>query len=60
MMGEQRNGDVQRILADMTGRTTVPNVIVQGRSIGGGDEVASMHKAGKLVPLLKQAGCDFA
>jgi hypothetical protein len=34
--GEQRNGEVQKILEQITGRGTVPNVIVAGKCIGGG------------------------
>ena len=47
---------VQATLAKMTGRRTVPNVFVGGSSIGGGDETVSLHRAGKLHPLLKAAG----
>ena len=59
LMGEQRNGDVQQILGKLTGVTSVPNVIVSGASIGGGDDVTGLHNAGKLIPLLKEAGCEF-
>jgi glutaredoxin len=59
LMGEQRNGDVQQILGKLTGVTSVPNVIVSGTSIGGGDDVTGLHNAGKLIPLLKEAGCEF-
>eukprot|EP00937_MAST-01D_sp_MAST-1D-sp2_P001682 g1682.t1 len=58
-LGEERNGDVQQILHGLTGRRTVPNIFVRGRSIGGGDEVAKMQRSGELASILKEAGCDF-
>ena len=39
--GEPRNGEVQQILRKLTGRATVPNVIVAAKSIGGGNELAN-------------------
>ena len=58
--GEGRNGDVQTILHELTGRKTVPNVLVGGKSIGGGTELSELNKKGKLKPLLAEAGCEFA
>ena len=57
--GESRNGDVQQILGELTGRTTVPNAILDGKSIGGGSELSAMQQNGKLKTLLEQAGCSF-
>ena len=57
--GESRNGDVQKILNSLTGRMTVPNAILDGKSIGGGDELARLQQQGKLRPLLQKAGCSF-
>ena len=57
--GEERNGEVQNILKSLTGRSSVPNVIVSGASIGGGDEVVQLGKSGKLQALLENAGCVF-
>jgi glutaredoxin len=48
--------EIQASLQKMTGRRTVPNVFVGGKSIGGGDETASLQTAGKLVQLLQGAG----
>lgn len=47
---------IQRTLASLTGRRTVPNVFVGGKSVGGGDETAALQRNGKLVPLLVDAG----
>lgn len=35
-----------QILSELTGRATVPNVLVGGKSIGGGDELAEMQRRG--------------
>jgi thioredoxin reductase (NADPH) len=48
-------GAVQDTLNKMTGRRTVPNVFVGGKSIGGGDETTGLHRDGKLRPLLEEA-----
>ena len=53
------NGGIQRVLAKLTGRSTVPNVFVKGKSIGGGDETCALRRKGKLVPMMQQAGCSF-
>ena len=50
---------MQQILGEITGRTTVPNAILKGKSIGGGNELSAMQSAGKLKPVLETAGCEF-
>eukprot|EP00747_Dinoflagellata_sp_TGD_P086277 gnl/TRDRNA2_/TRDRNA2_163224_c0_seq2.p1 gnl/TRDRNA2_/TRDRNA2_163224_c0~~gnl/TRDRNA2_/TRDRNA2_163224_c0_seq2.p1 ORF type:complete len:571 (-),score=97.18 gnl/TRDRNA2_/TRDRNA2_163224_c0_seq2:71-1783(-) len=47
---------IQQALGQMTGRRTVPNVFVGGKSIGGGDETVALHGQGKLHALLQAAG----
>ncbi|OBT67855.1 hypothetical protein VE03_02571 [Pseudogymnoascus sp. 23342-1-I1] len=39
---------LQARLATMTGRKTVPNVLVKGRSIGGGDDIVALDEMGEL------------
>jgi glutaredoxin-related protein len=39
---------LQAKLATMTGRRTVPNVLVNGKSIGGGDDVAELDETKSL------------
>jgi len=51
----ENSGEVQDTLQEMTGRRTVPNVFVGGKSIGGGDETTGLQRDGKLRPLLEQA-----
>ena len=43
----------------MTNRTSMPNVYIKGTSYGGcndGPGVVPLHRDGKLLPLLKEAG----
>ncbi|KAH6613906.1 glutaredoxin domain-containing protein [Boeremia exigua] len=47
---------LQDTLAAMTGRRTVPNVLVQGKSIGGGDDVQELDDGDKLVDTIKSLG----
>lgn len=47
---------IQDKLAERTGRATVPNVMVYGVSIGGGDEVAALDESKKLGDKLKELG----
>jgi len=37
------------------GRTTVPNIFIDGRPIGGSEELLAMDQAGELDPLLATA-----
>ncbi|RLN58893.1 hypothetical protein BBJ29_000168 [Phytophthora kernoviae] len=46
----------QDALETITGQSTVPNVFVSGKSIGGNSDVQKLHKAGNLEPLLEQNG----
>lgn len=40
----------------MTGRRTVPNVLINGKSIGGGDDVAELHDEDKLASKISTMG----
>ena len=43
----------------LTNRTSMPNVYIGGKSYGGcndGPGISSLHREGKLVPLLQQVG----
>ena len=40
---------LQEILAKTTGRATVPNILVNGLSIGGGDDVEQLDNSGTLM-----------
>lgn len=44
---------LQAKLAVLTGRSTVPNILVSGKSIGGGDDIAALHSTNELVSTVK-------
>ena len=50
MGGAKRAEMIQRA----GGRSTVPQVFIDGRHIGGSDDLAAFDRAGKLDPLLAQ------
>jgi glutaredoxin len=47
---------IQQILGRLTGRRTVPNILIQGNSIGGSDDVHALHASDKLVALFTENG----
>ena len=44
---------LQDLLAQRTGRRTVPNILVLGMSIGGADEIVKLHEEGGLADKLR-------
>ncbi|KZF26333.1 glutaredoxin [Xylona heveae TC161] len=56
-LDEHRLGSqLQDILEKMTGRHTVPNVLINGKSIGGGDDVEELDTSNTLIDKVKQMG----
>lgn len=51
-------GDLVAALERKSGQTTAPNLFVAQAHVGGNEEVQNLQKAGKLIPLLQQAGVD--
>jgi glutaredoxin len=51
-LGEQ----LQALLAKSTGRRTVPNILVMGKSIGGGDDMEELDETDTLVAKIKDMG----
>ena len=49
---------LQGLLGQITGRFSVPNVMVNKKSIGGGDDMAALDKKGELKSTLKTIGGD--
>ncbi|EAT83715.1 hypothetical protein HBI56_063870 [Parastagonospora nodorum] len=47
---------LQELLAHMTGRRTVPNVLLVGKSIGGGDEMQELDETDTLASKFKEIG----
>lgn len=47
---------LQAALFKSTGRRTVPNVLINGKSIGGGDDIAALDRDGKLIETVQAMG----
>lgn len=47
---------IQDRLHEMTGRGTVPNIIINGKTIGGSDEILAMDKNNELVDKIQSLG----
>ncbi|PCH36091.1 glutaredoxin [Wolfiporia cocos MD-104 SS10] len=50
---------IQKILARLTGRRTVPNILLQGQSIGGSDDILKLHETNELKGLLEKGGLQL-
>jgi glutaredoxin 3 len=42
----------QEMIGRANGRTTVPQIFIDGRHIGGSDDLADLERSGRLDPLL--------
>jgi thioredoxin reductase (NADPH) len=70
LASHEHGSQIQDTLLELTGRRTVPNVFIGGKSIGGGDETVQLQTSGGLAPLLQEAkalemaddkvGCDLS
>ena len=47
---------LQARLAELTNRRTVPNILINGVSIGGGDEIANLHSTKTLIEKVNNLG----
>ncbi|KAL2398006.1 hypothetical protein ABEF95_000911 [Exophiala dermatitidis] len=47
---------VQDLLASLTGRRTVPNIMINSQSLGGSDDIAHLHSEGRLEEEIKKMG----
>ncbi|KAI1342441.1 thioredoxin-like protein [Xylariaceae sp. FL0016] len=47
---------LQSKLGEMTGRKTVPNIMINGKSIGGGDDIAELDSQKTLIDKFKSMG----
>lgn len=47
---------IQARLGEMTGRNTVPNIMVNGKSIGGSDEIAALDNSRLLIEKITSVG----
>ncbi|KAI0013001.1 glutaredoxin [Xylariaceae sp. FL0662B] len=48
--------ELQASLAEKTGRRTVPNILINGKSIGGSDEIAELDSRKTLIDKIKSMG----
>ncbi|MGE5788716.1 MAG: glutaredoxin 3 [Myxococcales bacterium] len=49
------DSDLRSYLVEATGQQTVPQIFIDGQSIGGCDDMIALDRQGKLDPMLKQA-----
>ncbi len=49
----EKDDDLRIWLAEASGQKTVPQIFVDGRSLGGYSDVAELDRAGKLDPILR-------
>ncbi|KAL2199605.1 thioredoxin-like protein [Corynascus similis CBS 632.67] len=49
---------IQAKLGEMTGRRTVPNIMIYGQSIGGGDDISALDKEKALASKIASLGQD--
>lgn len=49
-----RDAEKRRWLADVTGQYTVPQIFINGQSVGGCDDIHDLDRQGRLDPLLGQ------
>lgn len=47
---------LQDLLAKSTGRRTVPNILLMGKSIGGGDDMEELDETDTLAAKIKEMG----
>lgn len=51
------DGDlIKLILSRLTTHSTFPNIVLRGKSLGGSDDVQSLHDEKKLKPIFEQGG----
>lgn len=49
-------GSLQDYFLELTGARTVPRVFIGEKCVGGGSDVAALHKSGKLEGMLQSIG----
>jgi glutaredoxin 3 len=51
-------GKREEMLKRASGRTTVPQIFIDGRHVGGSDDLAELERAGRLDPMLQGEGAE--
>lgn len=49
---EDNTSEYQDALQELTGRRTVPNIFINGKPIGGCDDIIALHSSGELARLI--------
>ena len=49
---KDNTSEYQDALQELTGRRTVPNIFINGKSVGGCDDIIALHSSGQLAKLL--------
>ncbi|HYE26755.1 MAG TPA: glutaredoxin 3 [Allosphingosinicella sp.] len=51
-------GKREEMLERANGRTTVPQIFIGGRHVGGSDDLAELERTGRLDPMLEGEGAE--
>ena len=51
-------GKRSEMLERAPGRTTVPQIFIAGRHVGGSDDLAELERSGRLDPMLEEEGAE--
>jgi glutaredoxin 3 len=51
-------GKREEMLERAGGRTTVPQIFIDGRHVGGSDDLAELERSGRLDPMLQGEGAQ--
>ena len=51
-------GKREEMLERAPGRTTVPQIFINGRHVGGSDDLAELDRSGRLDPMLQGADAE--
>ncbi|HEX8225542.1 MAG TPA: glutaredoxin 3 [Allosphingosinicella sp.] len=51
-------GKREEMLERAPGRTTVPQIFINGRHVGGSDDLAELERSGRLGPMLQEEAAE--
>ncbi|KAI8372336.1 glutaredoxin [Choanephora cucurbitarum] len=59
-LNDHQDGEaIQQALAELTKQTTVPNIFINQRHVGGSDALKAAYQSGQLTEWLKEANIQF-
>lgn len=59
MLWVEDAAQLKTVLTKLTRRSTFPNVLLRGKSIGGSDDVHALHQANALKAMFEEAGMEI-